>query len=49
MADVALCLDIGGETAVVKLNRGQDVSTLEIEIELPAKTQRKARTARPSA
>ena len=49
MAVVARYVDVDGEKALVKLDRGEDVSTLEIEIELPLKTKEEARAARLSA
>jgi cell division topological specificity factor len=49
MAVVARYVDVDGEKAIVKLDRGEDVSTLEIEIELPLKSKEQARAARLSA
>ena len=49
MAVVARYVDVDGEKAIVKLDRGEDVSTLEIEIELPLKSKEDARAARLSA
>ncbi len=49
MAVIARYVDVDGEKALVKLDRGEDVSTLEIEIELPLKTRQEARAARLSA
>ena len=49
MAVVARYVDIESDKAVVKLDRGEDVSTLEIEIELPVQGKAEARAARLSA
>ncbi len=49
MAVVARYVDIDGDKAIVKLDRGEDVSTLEIEIELPVSSKQDARAARLSA
>ena len=39
LAVVARYVDVERDKAIVKLDRGSDVSTLEIEIELPTKTR----------
>ena len=49
MAVVARYVDIEGDKAIVKLDRGEDVSTLEIEIELPVQGKAETRAARLSA
>jgi len=49
MAVVARYVDVNSDKAIVKLDRGEDVSTLEIEIELPTKTQQESRSTRLSA
>lgn len=46
MEVVARYVSVDQNKAVVKLDHGDDVSLLEIEIELPAPTAKEARTAR---
>jgi cell division topological specificity factor len=46
MAVVARYVQIDSDKAVVKLDRGEDVSTLEIEIELPTRSKQEARNMR---
>ena len=42
LAVVARYVDVESDKAIVKLDRGEDVSTLEIEIELPVPKGRAA-------
>lgn len=49
MAVVARYVDIESDKAIVKLDRGEDVSTLEIEIELPLQSKGDTRASRLSA
>lgn len=49
MAVIARYVDIDNEKAVVKLDHGEDVSTLEIEIELPLHSKEQTRAARLNA
>jgi cell division topological specificity factor len=49
LAVIARYVEIPQDKAIVKLDRGSDVSTLEIEVELPTRTAAEARAARMSA
>lgn len=46
LAVVARYVDVQSDAAIVKLDRGDDVSTLEIEIELPTPSVAEARENR---
>jgi cell division topological specificity factor len=49
LAVIARYVDVDSDKAVVKLDRGGDVSTLEIEVELPMPSDRTDRASRLSA